>query len=207
MSKIFGISGAQGAGKSTLLNELETKYGYRVDKFKVSRAVQKQLGWETLDRVMDNPTSMMAFQEEVLNQKNIRDLELKGGSDEIVLTERTFADIFAYAKSWATKFKTLDQMTRHEHDDFVRTFFKKAYEAQHTIYAGTILLPYMSHMVWEEDPNRASLSDVNSVYWDAYYLADQVAISSSRHNFVITEETVEARAKQVHEYLSIQRRK
>ena len=96
MIKLVGVSGAQGAGKSTLLEGLKAK-GWAVDSFKVSRAVQKKLGWDSLERVMDDVHTMQRFQEEVLHQKLLRDFDMgRLETSGVVLTERTFADIAAY---------------------------------------------------------------------------------------------------------------
>ena len=164
--KIIGLSGAQGAGKSTLLTELVVR-GWKVDTFRVSRAVQAQLGWDTLDRVMESPETMIEFQTEVFNQKYKHDLSLRNQStDDVILTERTFADIVAYTAQWAWRFVDQGKMELSTAAEFVTSFTARCVHAQYEIYTGTILLPYMEHVIWEDDANRAKRSDVDSVFAD-----------------------------------------
>lgn len=182
MKIIVGLSGAQGAGKSTLLNELKLR-GWALDNFKVSRAVQEQLGWKTLDRVMDAPETMMEFQNEVYTQKLKHDTVVKACLEalphehstcplvsehnlmqKIVLTERTFADIFAYTALWTNKLVYDGKIGLWEAGDFLGEYNEKCLFAQKAVYGGTILLPYMDSVPWQEDPNRASLKDVGFVY-------------------------------------------
>src|SRR5690349_4606584 len=100
MAKLIGLSGPQGGGKTTLLDGLKEK-GIVVDDFKVSRQVQKELGWDSLENVLKNPETMMKFQAKVRDVKYVRELENKERTDaDIILTERTFADIASYTQLW-----------------------------------------------------------------------------------------------------------
>ena len=51
MSLVIGISGPQGAGKSSLLKELSAR-GYYVDNFKVSRQVQSDFRFDSLEQAI-----------------------------------------------------------------------------------------------------------------------------------------------------------
>jgi hypothetical protein len=198
--KVVGISGAQGAGKSTLLMEL-TERGLAVDQFRVARAVQKTLGWASLDTVMDSPETMMQFQNEVLNCKSANDLALtQSDSNDIILTERTFADIAAYTSSWTWQFIDRADMTFKEGMDFLNPFVGRCADAHARIYSGTLLLPYMSHVSWEDDPNRAKQETVHEVFADIENFVNW-KIPSTHARLTITEKTVEARADQVQTFL------
>lgn len=181
--KLIGISGAQGAGKSTLLKELAAR-GWAVDDFKVSRAVQTALGWDTLERVMDSPETMMQFQTEVFKQKLTRDSHLSAlviaplkthsgrayshssqdTKTSIMLTERTFADILAYTSHWCWKFVDEHRLNIKTAIDFLVEYTIDCQNAQLKIYSGAILLPFMDHVIWEADPNRAKRSDVDLIF-------------------------------------------
>ena len=206
--KLVGLSGAQGAGKSTLLNELEAR-GIHVDKFRVSRAVQEQLGWDSLDRVMDSPHTMIAFQEAVFEQKykndyalvaDITRIELDEELPELtMLTERTFADIWAYTSQWTWRFVDREQLTMGDALRFLTPFTERC-AGQNKIYSGVILLPYMQHMVWAPDANRAAQSDVDSVYEDVQsFVERKMPITAKR--LVISRETVSDRADEVQTFL------
>lgn len=205
--KVVGLSGAQGAGKSTLLIELQ-KRGWQLDQFRVSRAVQAQLGWETLDRVMESPETMMEFQNEVLSQKQKHDSALKelpgartiDPQGDVILTERTFADIAAYTNQWTWRFVDSGKMTLNYAFAFLADFTRRCSEAQNSIYTGTMLLPMMDHVVWENDPNRAAQKDVAAIFEDIErFMERKVALTQKR--LMITGKSVEERADQVQDFL------
>lgn len=205
--KVVGLSGAQGAGKSTLLIELMNR-GWKLDQFRVSRAVQAQLGWATLENVMSSTQTMMEFQNEVLEQKRNNDfnlLALEGARtiDEkghIILTERTFADIVAYTNLWSWRLVDNGQMALSDAMEFLAAFTRKAADAHNSIYAGTLLLPMMSHVVWQEDPNRAAREDTEAVFEDIERFMMRKAHIAHRR-LTITGKTVEERADQVETFL------
>jgi hypothetical protein len=205
--KVVGLSGAQGAGKSTLLIELMAR-GWQLDQFRVSRAVQAQLGWDNLDTVMSSPETMMKFQNAVLFQKINNDFSLlsKEGArtidpkGHIILTERTFADIVAYTNLWAWKFVDSGKMTLEEALDFLSRYTTKCEEAHTQIYGGTILLPMMDHVVWENDPNRAAKNDVEAVFEDIERFMDR-KLPITHRRMTITGKTVSERADQVENFL------
>ena len=164
MAKVVGLSGAQGGGKSTLLEGLKT-VGWKVDDFKVSRAVQAQLGWASLNTVLDSPETMMQFQDEVLAQKLKRDQELRwGGTDGLILTERTFADICAYTTYWTWELVDARKWTLSEGASWLHGYTARCVDAQKRCYDAVLMLPYMSHVVWNGDPNRASFASVNTIW-------------------------------------------
>lgn len=179
MTRLVGISGAQGAGKSTLLTFIKiTNPEYFIDDFKVSRAVQKDLGWENLNRVMDSLESMLSFQHEILSRKMTHDHSLRNSDKDIVFVERTFADIFAYTSSWIWKFYELGKVSFDEAINLTVAFQNKCEWAQKNIYTDVILLPLMDHILWEEDPNRASREDANSVFEDIVTFSEHPNLSN-----------------------------
>lgn len=208
--KVVGLSGAQGAGKSTLLIELMNR-GWKLDQFRVSRAVQAQLGWATLENVMSSPQTMIEFQDEVLAQKLKNDFQLsvmandqRHDRDEyqnsIILTERTFADIVAYTNQWAWRFVDDGRMTLGEAMQFLTDFTHRAMKAHNSIYAGTLLLPMMSHVIWEEDPNRAAQADTESVFEDIERFLERKAHVTHKR-MKIRGKTVTERADEVETFL------
>lgn len=206
--KVVGLSGAQGAGKSTLLIELMAR-GWQLDQFRVSRAVQAQLGWDNLENVMSSPQTMMEFQNEVLRQKQNHDWHLAmvnegartiDAKGYIILTERTFADIVAYTNLWSWRFVDNGKMSLNDAMQFLGGFTNTAAKAHNEIYAGTILLPMMSHVVWENDPNRAARNDVEAVFEDIQrFIERKTPLMHKR--FTITGKTVSERADQVETFL------
>jgi hypothetical protein len=198
--KVIGLSGAQGSGKSSMLKELMLR-GWRLDEFRVSRAVQAQLGWDTLDRVLESPETMMAFQEEVFQQKYQRDFGLAtDGSNSIILTERTFADIWAYASHWTWTFHDRGDVTFRQAIDFITPYLEKCIEAQNTIYSGALMLPLMEHIIWEDDPNRAKKNIANSIYEDVVrFMERKMKITIQRHE--IYSQSVADRATEVEHFL------
>lgn len=219
--KVIGLSGAQGSGKSSMLKELMSR-GWRLDEFRVSRAVQAQLGWDTLDHVLHSFDKMVAFQNEVFQQKFNRDLTLsvKDSSEvpvvshdilltadpemvqrnSIILTERTFADIWAYASHWTWTFHDRGDVTFRQAIDFVTPYLEKCIEAQNTIYSGALMLPLMEHVIWEDDPNRAKKNIANSIYEDVVrFMERKMKITIQRHE--IYSQSVADRATEVEHFL------
>lgn len=199
--KAIGLSGAQGGGKSSLLKELMAR-GWALDEFRVSRAVQEQLGWQSLTRVMDSPNTMIKFQREVFRQKynNDRKLAYANGCVDVILTERTFADICAYTNLWAWRFVDDGRMLLGEAIEFLAEFTHDCAQAHNEIYTGTMLLPMMSHIEWQNDPNRAAKQDTVSVYEDIERFIDRKAHITHKR-FRITAASVEQRADQVETFL------
>lgn len=226
---VIGLSGAQGGGKSSLLIELE-KRGWRLDKFRVSRAVQAQLGWEKLDNVMESWDTMTQFQEEVFRQKYNHDSAIcakheqefemvpKLGDDgergitleydpermlrnRIILTERTFADVAAYTTLWTWKHVDRNNVKLDVAFAWLSEYIKRCSSAQTSIYHATLLLPYMPNVIkWEEDPNRAARQDVDAVYEDVQRFLE-TKVPVDRPRLTINTESVADRATQVEHFL------
>jgi hypothetical protein len=207
--KVIGLSGAQGAGKSSMLKELMARR-WKLDEFRVSRAVQAQLGWDSLARVMDAPETMIAFQNEVFRQKYDHDLYLALMSDDyrhdrdasqnsVVLTERTFADIWAYTSMWTWRFHEQNKISFNDAIQFLTPFTEKCARAQAEVYSGVLLLPFMNHITFEDDTHRASRADVDSVYEDVDIFVDRK--TPLMRKLYITTESVGDRATQVETFL------
>jgi predicted ATPase len=91
---LVSISGSQGCGKSTIINELFNA-GYPIIQRKTSRSILTE--WNvSLSEVNQDPELTMRFQEEIIKRKFLDEKEAIE-SDEIVFTERTYADLFTYA--------------------------------------------------------------------------------------------------------------
>jgi predicted ATPase len=203
---VVGISGAQGGGKTSMLASIKDR-GWQVDDFRVSRAVQAQLGWSVLTNVMETYETMVAFQNEVLRQKYEHDLTLHrepgartiDAKGHVVLVERTFADIAAYTQLWTWKFIDRGDVTFTDGMRFLADYSRRCFEAHNRIYDAVVLLPYMSHIPWQNDPNRASREDIASVY-ESIEMFTKYRIKSSK-SYTISQLTVEDRATEVINFL------
>jgi hypothetical protein len=199
MAKVIGLSGPQGGGKSTLLNGLQL-YGIKVDDFKVSRSVQKQLGWESLDRATKNIDDMLEFQNEIKRQKFIHDGALAADdSVKVILVERTFADIDAYFQLWLNKFLYRGDIEEAEHKMLSKDFGASCKYGQQIYYANMIL-PYSNTVKWENDPSRAKQEDLDAFaqLLDYFFLA-----KNPKHvlEFTINQITIDGRIKEVYDWL------
>ncbi|WP_407303462.1 AAA family ATPase [Acinetobacter sp.] len=162
MAALVGLSGPQGGGKTTLLNGLKGA-GIEVDDFKVSRQVQKELGWSSLTNVMESPETMMAFQVKVRDVKYVRELENRARRDvDIILTERTFADIATYTQLWAWELTEQGKWGVKDAIEFLKDYVGLCRENQE-VYEGVLFLPSMPHIKFEEDPHRASEKHIDFV--------------------------------------------
>lgn len=214
MAKVIGLSGAQGGGKSSLLGELQER-DWVIDQFRVSRAVQAQLGWASLDNVLKGPQTMMDFQNAVLKQKLMHDYRLACVTNmvehlghqvpvdksTVVLTERTYADICAYTTHWTWELHHQGKWTLSEASEFLHDFVRQCNLAQEQCYSGVLLLPYMPDVItWEEDPNRAKRETVDQIY-EGVERFTQAPRFLTQKKLTITKKSVLERADQVEEFL------
>jgi predicted ATPase len=199
MGIVIGLSGAQGGGKTTLLAELARR-GHAVDDFKVSRTVQAQLGWESLERVMESPQTMVDFEERCLEAKMARERELNARGTP-VLTERTMADMAAYAALWTNKMIYQRVWAQEPAHAWVRDFIARCRVAHVELYAANLVLPLMPHIPVEADPHRAKAEDAETVYNSVVAFLGGLA-SRYRHQLhFITEAGVAERADGVERFL------
>lgn len=88
---LVAISGSQGTGKSTLIDALP----YNKITRKTSRSVLSDWG-VTLSQVNNDRPLTIKFQDEILKRKQ-DDEAIGRDSDQLFVTERTYADLFVYA--------------------------------------------------------------------------------------------------------------
>lgn len=199
MAKIVAVSGAQGAGKSTLLAEIQNR-GYKVDDFKVSRHVQEKLGVQSLGEAIASPFSMQHFQGEIYSHKFHRDAELAKDEAPIILTERSFSDIFCYTSEYTFNFIDNGMLDRNTALSWLSHYKKLCINAQLSCYSGIVLLPLMSHVQWENDRRRAPRHSAERIY-------EEIDIFCSSSDFIrmptlrITGITVDERATQLQTFL------
>lgn len=200
MTKVVSLSGAQGGGKSTLLTELHDR-GWVVDDFKVSRAVQEKLGWSTIDNVLSSWDTMIQFQEQVLDEKFNRDLSLRElGSSSVILTERSFVDVAAYTTYWVWELHSAKKVDFSEAAKWLGDYVTRCSAAQLRCYDAVLILPWMPHIAWENDPNRASKESARSIGDSIFDLANGKRFQMVQ-KFVITEKNTEDRATEVENFL------
>lgn len=193
---VIGISGAQGAGKSSILAELQAR-GLKIDSFKVSRTIQEELGWGSLSEVMSNFNNMTMFQQRILDRKVEHDQKLL--SNDVILTERTFADIWAYTSMWAWRLHDQNKVKFDDVLKFLIPYTNDCAAAQNQIYSSVVLVPLMDHIVFENDPNRASESDADSVYDDIILFINRRTPLMKTHR--ISTKSVSDRADEVQTFI------
>lgn len=199
MAKVIGLSGPQGGGKTTLLNGL-ADMGIVVDDFKVSREVQRQLGWENLSQVMESPDTMMAFQAKVRDVKYAREWENQQRTDvDLILTERTFADIASYTQLWAWELVDQGRWELRDAVEFLLGYVDDCKKNQ-LVYAGNLILPSMPHVQWRADPHRAEKRHIEFVTEQMDRFFDLVH-PRTVPTFRITEGSVAGRVEQARNWI------
>lgn len=94
---LISVSGSQGSGKSTVLADLQERFGYKTVERKTSRSILSDWG-VTLDQVNSDHELTVKFQSEIIKRKyEDEQAALDQYPNEIILTERTYADLFTYA--------------------------------------------------------------------------------------------------------------
>lgn len=110
---LISIAGSQGSGKSTVLKALQDK-GYNIVVRKTARSILDE--WNvSLDDVNQDHDLKLAFQMELVSRKFTDEIDY-AYSDELYFTERTFADLFAYALIAFGQY--------NKYDDWIESYFK-----------------------------------------------------------------------------------
>lgn len=199
MAKVIGLSGPQGGGKTTLLNSLR-EMGFEVDDFKVSRQVQAELGWDSLDNVLTDVDTMREFQTKVRDVKLAREKANWERNDvEYILTERTFADIASYTQLWSWELVQQGKWSIFDAVQFTAPFVSSCAKNQ-VWYQGNIILPSMPHVQWQDDPHRAKHQHTGFVsnQLDKFF---GMKHPKNIRTFTVTKESVQDRAQQTYDWI------
>ena len=144
---LFAISGSQGVGKSTLIEALSQQFPAVMRK--TSRSILADWG-VTLSEVNNDRALTIKFQDEILARKIADETEFVN-SNNVYLTERTYADLFVYALVAIGK--------DNEYSEWLNDYYQRCLKAQ-TTYGGIIYLSRVGEFKPENDGVRA----VNSHY-------------------------------------------
>lgn len=151
MSILVAVSGTHGSGKSAILEGLSANSQFTIDTFKVSRAVQEELGVENLQDLLTSFYKMKDYQEKVFEYKWSHDSSLAKAEDsKLVLTERSFFDIAAYTEIWVSRLNRTSEAQRAWFADFKA----RCIDAQR-IYNGLVIVHAHPNIPFKLDPNRA----------------------------------------------------
>lgn len=129
---LISISGPQGSGKSTLIKGfMEIRSDVKLIERKTARSVLKDMGI-TLEDVYESRHTQMSFQLALLHRKSIDEFDAYQDFDSLWITERSFADIFAYTVGYLGKHNDNNQM--------IDEFYEEA-EIYQNRYNAVIYLP------------------------------------------------------------------
>lgn len=92
---LVAISGSQGSGKSTILQKIK-ELGYKTIERKTSRSILADWG-VTLQEVNNDAELTIRFQDEITKRKFDDEFAAAKDKQTLYFTERTHADLFAYA--------------------------------------------------------------------------------------------------------------
>lgn len=166
---LAAISGGSGSGKSTIIDLLE-KEGYDVIKIKTARTILKEWGM-SLQEVYSNLDLTMKFQDELIERK-LQDEQKASIEWDIIYTERTFADLFAFTVVNIGKYASASK--------WLDAYYKKCMEYQQS-YRQVFYLR-SGHFSIEDDNTRVT----NAHYVDLLsntmeFFTKQMTCSSSLH--------------------------
>lgn len=155
MSHLISFAGSAGSGKSTLITTLlqQEKIKCEVITRKTSRSILSDWN-KTLIEVNQDVTLFKKFQIEMLNRKYNDDISLLSYTDNIIITERTFADLYTFA--------LIILGHNNEHTEWLQEYYEMCKEKQH-IYNTVFLLPY-GHFPIQNDNVRPSNNHFN-IMW------------------------------------------
>ena len=149
--------------------------------------------------VLEEVDTMISFQNMILERKIARERLNASRSEPYVLSERTFADIAAYTQLWTWELVHRGKWTVNQGLEFVVEYVETCSEYQH-VYEGIILLPYMSHVQFEDDKHRAKEEHVEFVT-DQLERFLEVKTPRSVPVFRITESSVDGRINQASDWI------
>jgi len=92
---LVAISGSQGSGKSTIIQKIQD-LGYPIIDRKTSRSILSDWG-VTLQEVNNDSDLTIRFQNEITKRKYSDERDAAMDQNTLYFTERTHADLFAYA--------------------------------------------------------------------------------------------------------------
>lgn len=149
---IFGLSGTHGTGKSTIVAGVK-EVGLSTKEVQISRSVQAQLGWDSLERVKDSVADMWQFQDAILATMYDRDRSINDAQGKITLVERTPIDAWAYAVAWCHHYK-INVMV-----DKKACYYKQQCNSMLNEYNTVMVIPAIKEVLFEEDVHRAKLDN------------------------------------------------
>jgi hypothetical protein len=144
---------------------------------------------------------MIQFQERVLQEKFSRDLSLsESDSRPIILTERSFADIVAYTTYWVWELQGAKKVSFSEAAPWLGDYVTRCAAAQRRCYDAVLILPWMPHITWQNDPNRAGPESARTISDSIIDFANEKRFQMIP-KFVISERSTEDRATEVENFL------
>lgn len=152
---IIGLSGTQGTGKSTILQAAKAA-GFKVDDSSIARTAQAKLGWDNLSRAQESFENAVELQLEIARSMHARDMKY-AVSDEIVLVERTPADVWAYTSLWCAR-----NNVPLESNSWAQDYFQ-ALKLMVECYSCCIIVPQAKEIPFVKDPHRADLDSRDEV--------------------------------------------
>jgi GTPase SAR1 family protein len=128
---LVSVSGPQGAGKSTLINAFIDQFPHvNTINRKTSRSVLEEMDI-TLEDVYESSDLQKKFQLQLLRRKYQDELDAVV-DDVLWITERSYADLFAYSVAYLGK--------HNANDNWINAYYEECAEYQHT-YCKVIYLP------------------------------------------------------------------
>lgn len=181
MSYVVGLSGTHGTGKSSIIQGVKG-LGYTVNESQLSRAAQKELGWDKLSHAEESIENMWMLQDAILGAMYDRDFAISE-SKELTFVERTPADVWAYTAMWC------ERLDIDIHSSRARLYRAQCQQLMHDHYAYFIYVPMTDAVPFKEEPNRA---DLKSRVFVAKTI-EQFLMDAYRPNHFITTTTSECR--------------
>lgn len=170
---LVAVSGSQGCGKTTIINELY-KAGYPIIQRKTSRSILDE--WNlSLTEVNNDPALTKRFQEEIIRRKFLDEKEAIE-SDQIIFTERTYADLFTYGLVALGK--------DNEYDDWIADYYLRCMTYQQS-YAMVFYLT-AGHFSVQKDGVRSANKHYSTLIDLSMREFTQQMTSHNRLNIVST---------------------
>jgi thymidylate kinase len=178
---LITISGSQGQGKTTVLSSL-AELGYNVIPHKTSRLILDDWGY-TLNEVNKDLNLKKKFQDEIL-VRHVENNRIALESDEVFLSERSFADIFTYSIFTLGAF--------NEYSEWLDGYYQKCKQGQ-AMYDAVISLSGRTTDI-DNDGVRSvnqhfteSIDIVLQFYLEQFTGPDLVRVSTPDHAERVTE--------------------
>lgn len=134
---IIAISGASHSGKTTFINNLQNKFGDRIEFYD---EIIRNYDFSSIDDIRKDASQYFQIQKEIISQKIKQEekAKQKDSPDKLIIFDRSLADSIYYFTTYVNK-EALSDEERSDYNKFFIYIYKKAKEHFSFLYDSVFL--------------------------------------------------------------------